>query len=412
MLRVKYTIRFTPFSRPNADGSRLVIMSVTWKGQRVRLYLPVSVFPDQWDETAQLAMPTKQHREVSAINGTIIEYRGRVSSYFEKSFLSDYLPTPAQVQALFAENAPTVGDSNKIAVVMRSFIDSQKVERGWSAATVRRFGVLLNKLTEAGFTYIWELSADGLQRYQSWLSGKHYTNAYFMKEIGVLKWFLRWCVDNGYTSDTTFERVTPHLKTPQKEVIHLTWEELMQFYNFDYGQYHTHGNVRDIFCLCAFTSLRFSDAIQLRWSHIQGDTIRLTTQKTSDPLTIELNKYSRAIIERRRTMACGSPMVLPQISEQKCNTYLKEAAMLAQIDEPLRLVTFRGSERNEREVWKWEVVTTHCARRTFVVNSLWLGIPAEVIIKWTGHKNYEAMRPYIAIVDELRRTNMALYDNK
>ena len=92
MLRVKYTIRFTPFSRPNADGSRLVIMSVTWKGQRVRLYLPVSVFPDQWDETAQLAMPTKQHREVSAINGTIIEYRGRVSSYFEKSFLSDYLP--------------------------------------------------------------------------------------------------------------------------------------------------------------------------------------------------------------------------------------------------------------------------------------------------------------------------------
>lgn len=111
-------------------------------------------------------------------------------------------------------------------------------------------------------------------------------------------------------------------------------------------------------------------------------------------------------------MACGSPMVLPQISEQKCNTYLKEAAMLAQIDEPLRLVTFRGSERNEREVWKWEVVTTHCARRTFVVNSLWLGIPAEVIIKWTGHKNYEAMRPYIAIVDELRRTNMALYDNK
>ena len=408
MLRIKYTVRFSPFSRPNADGSHLVLMSVTWKGKRVRLYLPVSVYLEQWDEAAQLAKPTKQHRDVSAINGAILEYRERVTKYFEKSFLSDFLPSPHNVQAIFTDGEPTIADRHEIGVVLRSFIDSQIIERGWSAGTVKRFGVMGNKLAEAGFVYMDELTADGLQRYQQWLSGKNYTNAYFTKEIAVLKWFCRWCLDNGYLNDDGFNRVSPHLRTPPKEVIYLTWEELMQLYYFDYGRYTTLANVRDIFCLCAFTSLRFSDAIRLRWSDIHGDYISITTQKTSEPLTIELNKYSRTIIDRRRGM--GLATVLPTISLQKCNDYLKEAAMLAQIDEPLRLVTFRGAERNEREVWKWEVVTTHCARRTFVVNALRLGIPAEVVMKWTGHSDYQAMRPYVAIVDELKRSNMALFD--
>ena len=59
---------------------------------------------------------------------------------------------------------------------------------------------------------------------------------------------------------------------------------------------------------------------------------------------------------------------------------------------------------------KWELITTHCARRTFVVNSLRLGIPAEVIMKWTGHSDFKAMKPYIEIVDELKKENMSRYD--
>lgn len=39
-----------------------------------------------------------------------------------------------------------------------------------------------------------------------------------------------------------------------------------------------------------------------------------------------------------------------------------------------------------------------------------MGIPAEVIMRWTGHKNYEAMRPYVKIVDELKREAMQRFD--
>ena len=44
------------------------------------------------------------------------------------------------------------------------------------------------------------------------------------------------------------------------------------------------------------------------------------------------------------------------------------------------------------------------------VNALRLGIPAEVIIRWTGHSDYSSMKPYIKIVDELKEREMSKFD--
>ena len=46
---------------------------------------------------------------------------------------------------------------------------------------------------------------------------------------------------------------------------------------------------RDLFCFCAFTSLRYSDAVALKKSDIAGDCIKVVTKKTSDALQIDLN---------------------------------------------------------------------------------------------------------------------------
>ena len=42
---------------------------------------------------------------------------------------------------------------------------------------------------------------------------------------------------------------------------------------------------------------------------------------------------------------------------------------------------------------KWELVGTHSGRRTFIVNALSLGITPNVVMKWTGHSDYKAMKP-------------------
>lgn len=83
---------------------------------------------------------------------------------------------------------------------------------------------------------------------------------------------------------------------------------------------------------------------------------------------------------------------------------------LSSIDEPTHVVSYNGNRRIEKTLPKYELLTTHCAHRTFVVTALQLGIPAEVIMRWTGHSDFAAMKPYIAIVDELKARSMALFN--
>jgi integrase len=81
------------------------------------------------------------------------------------------------------------------------------------------------------------------------------------------------------------------------------------------------------------------------------------------------------------------------------------------LDEPQRMVYFIGSCRYEDVFPKWMVLTTHCGRRTFIVNALYLGIKAEVVMKWTGHSDYKAMKPYIEIVDVLKEREMKKFNS-
>ena len=80
------------------------------------------------------------------------------------------------------------------------------------------------------------------------------------------------------------------------------------------------------------------------------------------------------------------------------------------IDEPLRHTYYIGSVRHDEVVPKYELITTHTARHTFIVTDISLGISPVVIMQWTGHKNYEAMRPYIAIASDTSTQAMRLFN--
>lgn len=134
------------------------------------------------------------------------------------------------------------------------------------------------------------------------------------------------------------------------------------------------------------------------------------TKKTNDRLRIELNKYALEILGKYSDIPFPDDKALPVISNQRMNDYLHEAAEAAGLDEPVRIVAYQGSNRIEEVLPKYAVLTTHAGRRTFVVNALRLGIPASVIMEWTGHSDYKAMKPYIKIVDAAKAENMERFN--
>ena len=189
----------------------------------------------------------------------------------------------------------------------------------------------------------------------------------------------------------------------------------MNFLYIDFSDSNnSFGIVRDAFCFCCFTGLRYSDVAKLRKSDVYWEAvppyISVVTKKTTKRLHIELNKYALAILEKYADIELPNDAALPVLSNQRMNNNLHDAAEAAGLNAPVRVVSFCGSDRMEAVVPKHEVITTHAGRRTFVVNALRLGIPPSVIMNWTGHNDYKAMKPYIKIVDAAKAENMERFN--
>ena len=101
---------------------------------------------------------------------------------------------------------------------------------------------------------------------------------------------------------------------------------------------------------------------------------------------------------------------LPNYTNQAMNCDIKELCKLAGINDEIRITTYKGNVHTDKIQPKWELVGTHTGRRTFIVNALSLGITPNIVMKWTGHSDYKAMKPYIDIVDSIKASSMAKLD--
>ena len=293
--------------------------------------------------------------------------------------------------------------------VFDEFVKECGNQNNWTTSTYEKFAAVRNHLKEfkedVTFEYFNEF---GLNEYVNFLRDKKdMRNSTIGKQMGFLKWFLRWSFKKGHHQNIAYDAFKPKLKTIPKKVIFLTWDELnkLKDYQIPHDKQYLE-RVRDVFLFCCFTSLRYSDVRNLKRSDIKPDHIEVTTVKTADSLIIELNDHSKAILEKYKDVHFENHMALPVISNQKMNDYLKELGELAEINEPVRETYYKGNERIDEVTPKYALLSTHAGRKTFICNALALGIPAPVVMKWTGHSDYKAMKPYIDIADDIRANAM------
>lgn len=230
--------------------------------------------------------------------------------------------------------------------------------------------------------------------------------------LNNIRRFARWAETKKYCSSCSILNQPPSLKTIKKPVVFLEWNELMSIMNLDLQYLKSYDDVRTMFCFCCFTGLRFSDMKNLKWTNVFDDRIEIVTQKTSDRLTINFNKFSKEIIDRLwKVPHEPNDFVFHQMSNKHYNEVIIKIAKMAGIDNEIEFVQLSGAERQVLKLKKYECISSHTARRTFVCNSLSLGIPPNIVMKWTGHKNYKSMNPYIDVTSKATQESMRLFDS-
>src|SRR5699024_6461743 len=139
---------------------------------------------------------------------------------------------------------------------------------------------------------------------------------------------------------------------------------------------------------------------------IVNNKIYVTTEKTYDSLVIELNDVTKYILKEYKDTPFKGGKVLPIISNQKTNDYVKELGDLVGLNEPITETYFIGNRRYNDLKPKFEYMTSHIGRRNFICLCIAKGIPIQVIMKWTGHTDYKSMVPYIEVSEKTKEIEM------
>ena len=428
-MNIKRNIIFTLESRKK-DGVLVtenvpIRMRVNFASKRIEFTTGYRIDATKWDADKQRvknSCSNKLKQSASEINASLLEYYTEIQSIFKRFEVEDVMPTPEQIKEAFNALRKPVSEEPKpkkealpcdFFQVFDDFVEDCGRQNNWTDSTFEKFAAVKNHLTNfrEGLTFEF-FDERGLNDYVGYLRDvKEMRNTTIGKQLSFLKWFLRWAFKKGVHQNNAYDSYKPKLKSTQKKIIFLTWEELNKLREFEIpAAKQALDRVRDVFLFQCFTGLRYSDVFNLRRSDIKGDHIEVTTVKTSDSLIIELNKHSKAILDKYKDVAFEDNKVLPVITNQKMNDYLKELAELAGIDEPIRQTYYKGNERIDEVTPKYALLGTHAGRRTFICNALALGIPPQVVMKWTGHSDYKAMKPYIDIADDIKANAMSKFN--
>ena len=430
-MNIKRNIIFALESRKK-DGVPIVEnvpirMRVNFASQRIEFTTGYRIDVAKWDGDKQRVKngcTNKLKQSASEINAALLGYYTELQEIFKRFEVAEIMPSPAEVKEAFnnrhGQNEKTelasADTSNVPSNFYEAFDDFVRVcgrQNNWTHSTIEKFAAVKNHLknfrSELSFDFFDE---EGLTEYVQYLRDvREMRNSTIGKQLSFLKWFLRWSFKQGMHSNNAYDTFKPKLKDTQKKIIFLTWEELNKLREFKIPPTkQALERVRDVFLFQCFTGLRYSDVFNLRRSDIKGDHIEVTTVKTSDSLIIELNDHSRAILEKYKDVEFENDRALPVITNQKMNDYLKELAELAEINELVRQTYYKGNERIDEVTPKYALLGTHAGRRTFICNALALGIPPQVVMKWTGHSDYKAMKPYIDIADDIKASAMSKFN--
>ena len=217
-----------------------------------------------------------------------------------------------------------------------------------------------------------------------------------VKYIKNFNKIIKLCLANDWLDKNPFANYKSKVK--EVERVYLSEEEIQSIINKDFKTERL-SLVRDIFLFSCFTGLAYIDVKNLTKSHISigidGDKWIFThRQKTETASKIPILPVAQMIINKYadHPQSVNEDKLLPILSNQKMNAYLKEIAGVCEIEKEL---------------------TFHIARHTFATTvTLTNGVPIESVSKMLGHKNLRTTQHYAKVLDKKVSEDMKILKDK
>ncbi|KAA9038451.1 site-specific integrase [Ginsengibacter hankyongi] len=385
---------------PTCKEPTLIYLFFRFNNQRLKYSTGEKIHPKFWNKEKQRAKETKSFPTYASLNVTLDNLTTNVKETYRELVNANKTPTPYKLKdaldmSLFKEDYAQ-------KTTFLKFISELIKQPNLNENTLKQWKQTFRKLQEYKSYTKKEVDFDTIDMnfyngFINFLTKENYTKNSIGGFIKNVKIFMNKAVERNLTKNLEYRNKRFKMLEEQVDKIYLSQKELLNIYEMKLtGIYQRLDKVRDLFIVACYTGLRFSDLIQVRAENIinDGTQIKIRTEKTSELVIIPLHKFVKNIIKKYKGHL---PSV---ITNQKMNQYLKEIGELAEINETIKIAITRGGKTENDLFKKWELITTHTARRSFATNAFLMDVPTISIMKITGHRTEKSFMKYIRISQE------------
>lgn len=414
------------------DGETPVLLFISYHGQRLKYSTGKSIHPKFWNEDNQIARNVKEFPNSKKFNDRLKFIKGEAEkTLMEMEADLNRIPSTIELKTKLDEVLKDIPesekqDSDRIPTFMELFDrfikeseDGTRLTasgKRFDKRTIQKYNTLYDTLEKFGKSYhltFETIDKSFYSKFVAYLNKEQskivngekviikpsYTVNTIGKYIQGIKTFIGYATESGYNSNMFY--LSKQFKAPSMAgfSIYLNEDEINQIMKLDLRSTPHLERVRDLFIVGCWTGLRFSDFTAIMPENIKDDYLEIKTFKTGEKVIIPIHPMVRTIMAKYDGLYPNS--LPPAISNQKMNAYLKDIAK--QVDclkAPVEVERIKGGLKATTRQEKWELVTTHTARRSFATNVYKSGFPAISLMKITGHKTEKAFLLYIKVTPE------------
>ena len=377
------------------SGEMPIYLRITVDGQRAELAVSRKCDPERWDAVSGRAIGSKA--DSRTLNAYLDDIQFKIYELQRRMSDADENITAETLKNRF------IGKVEKARTLLAVFEDhNQKMEslvgQEFEKSTLQRYETCLMHTKDfMQLQYnisdipVTRINFAFLNDFEYYLrSVRKCGNNSAIKYIKNLGKIVRICLGNGWLAVNPYLNYKPKQKAVHREV--LTKEELQRLTKKKFSIERLSA-VRDMFVFCCYTGLAYVDVHKLKRSElvrgIDGDLWIYTSRQKTDTLSrIPVLPVALSIIQayKDHPQCIVKDALLPIMSNQKMNAYLKEIADLCKITKPL---------------------TFHIARHTLATTvTLNNGVPIESVAKMMGHTSIKTTQIYAKVMDQKISSDM------
>ena len=231
-----------------------------------------------------------------------------------------------------------------------------------------------------------------LDDFITYLEKKELKLNYIKNLLSLVKSMIKKAGQLGYAVDKTYDMVKIEGEVPFS--VFLSIIEIARIYYF-IGLTEKQERIKDLFVVGCMTGLRYSDYSTLTRNNFDGDFINKITKKTRTRVSIPISDFVNEIFEKY------DGEISTGLSIQHFNRYIKHICKKIGLNQTIKFSYTKGGKIINETKEKWELISSHTARRSAATNMYLTGrMNTYEIMAITGHTTEKSFFKYIKITQE------------